>query len=106
MKTNAVKIALIALVWLGAARLARAETYGIETLDLSNVEQGWGSPHANRSVDGHELSISGRKFEHGLGTHASSTFRISLGGKAERFTAWVGVDDEADRKSTRLKSSH
>ena len=94
MKTNAVKIVVIALVWLGAARMARAETYGIETLDLSNVEQGWGSPHANKTVDGHGLSIAGRKFEHGLGTHASSTFRISLVGKAERFTAWVGVDDE------------
>src|ERR1035441_7286422 len=74
MKTNAVKIVVIALVWLGAARMARAETYGIETLDLSNVEQGWGSPHANKTVDGHGLSIAGRKFEHGLGTHASSTF--------------------------------
>ena len=81
----------MALLWRGAARLARAETYGIETLDQTYLEQGRGSPRANQSVDRHALSIGGRKFEHGLGTHADSTFRISLGGKAERFTALVGV---------------
>jgi len=100
MKTNAVTIAVITFVWLGAARLARAETYGIETLDLNYVEQGWGSPHANQSVEGHGLSIGGRQFEHGLGTHAQGTFRISLGGKAERFTALVGVDDEVGKSGS------
>src|SRR5271157_2440388 len=95
MKNNALVAA--AVVSLGLAASARAGTYGIESLDLSQVEQGWGSPHANQSVDGHGLSIGGKKFEHGLGTHAESTFRIALGGKGERFTASVGVDDEVGR---------
>lgn len=38
--------------------------------------------------------LADKKFKHGLGTHAASTFRIDLGGKANRFTAMVGVDDE------------
>lgn len=90
MKLLAAAISL-AMGLLGAARGA---TYGIETLDLSYVEQGWGSAQANRSVDGNPLSIAGKKFEHGLGTHAVSVFRIALNGKGERFTASVGVDDE------------
>jgi alpha-galactosidase len=84
----------VALASLALCLGAQAGTFGIETLDLSQVEQGWGSPQRNRSVEGRELSIGGQKFAHGLGTHANSTFRISLGGKAERFTASVGVDDE------------
>jgi alpha-galactosidase len=79
---------------------ARAETYGLETLDLQNIVQGWGEPHANKSVDGHPMMLDGKRFEHGLGTHANSTFHVALGGKAERFTATVGVDDEVDKKGS------
>ncbi|MBK7644877.1 MAG: NPCBM/NEW2 domain-containing protein [Planctomycetes bacterium] len=66
----------------------------IAALDLSAVEQEWGEPHADRSVEGHALSIGGKSFEHGLGTHASSQFAIALGGQATRFHALVGADDE------------
>jgi alpha-galactosidase len=71
-----------------------AETVSLSSLDVSGVEQDWGSPQANRSVGGQPLSIGGRKFQTGLGTHATSSFRINLKGHAEKFTSWVGVDDE------------
>jgi alpha-galactosidase len=87
-------LSVVALASLALCLPAKADTFGIETLDLSNIEQGWGSPHRNRSVEDHELSIGGQKFAQGLGTHSESTFFISLGGKAQRFTASVGVDDE------------
>jgi alpha-galactosidase len=80
--------------------LVRAETFGLETLELQYIEQGWGEPHANKSVDGHPMMLDGKRFEHGVGTHANSTFRIALGGKAERLTATVGVDDEVDKKGS------
>lgn len=82
------------LVWFAQAALARAEVFELQSVDLQYLEQEWGSPHANQSVEGHPLSIGGRIFLHGLGTHAQSTLRISLGGKAQRFAAQVGVDDE------------
>jgi alpha-galactosidase len=80
--------------------VAKAETFGLDALQLQYVEQGWGEPHANRSVDGHPLFLDGKRFEHGLGTHANSVFRIGLGGKGERFTATVGVDDEVGKKGS------
>ncbi|HXP59131.1 MAG TPA: NPCBM/NEW2 domain-containing protein [Dongiaceae bacterium] len=86
----------VALAALALCLPAKADTFGIETLDLSQIEQGWGSPHRNRSVEGRELSIGGKKFARGLGTHSESTFLISLGGQAQRFSASVGVDDETD----------
>ena len=91
-------LALMALLLLTTA--TRADTFGIETLDLQYVEQGWGHPHANQSVDGHELSIGGKKYAHGLGTHAVSTLRIALRGKGERFSAQVGVDDEISQRGS------
>ncbi len=74
-----------------------SETFPLSSLDLTTVEQEWGSPGADKSVEGHPLSIGGQKFEHGLGTHANSVFRIQLDGRGERFTARVGVDDEVAR---------
>jgi len=79
---------------------ARAETFGLETVELQYAEQGWGEPHANKSVDNHPLFIDGKRFEHGFGTHANSSLRVELGGKGERFTATVGVDDEVGQRGS------
>ncbi len=78
----------------GCGLAVAGETVWLSDLDLSAMEQDWGTPHANRSVDGHPLAVGGRRFEKGVGTHASSSYRLSLDGKGEQFTAWVGVDDE------------
>jgi alpha-galactosidase len=60
---------------------ARADSFGLETLELQYAEQGWGEPRANKSVDDHPLFIDGKRFEHGFGTHANSILRIGLSGK-------------------------
>ncbi|HWI59043.1 MAG TPA: NPCBM/NEW2 domain-containing protein, partial [Bacillota bacterium] len=96
-KNGVVGIALLGLAWSGTVR---AETFGLESLDLQHLEQAWGEPHVNQSVDGHPIFIDGKRFEHGVGTHANSTLRLELGGKAERFTATVGVDDEVGDKGS------
>ena len=87
------RIALFAVALSGVAVCAQT-VVPLNTLDLSVVRQGWGNVQTNRSVDGNPLSIGGKKFERGVGTHAQSTFPITLDGKATRFTAQVGVDDE------------
>ena len=73
---------------------AFAETVWLDELDIAQTQQDWGSPRANRSVEGNPLTVAGRPFDRGLGTHAFSTLDIHLGGGSERFTAMVGVDDE------------
>jgi alpha-galactosidase len=81
--------------------LARAAlSCELGALDLRALEQGWGEPNANRSVDRHAFSIAGRHFEHGLGTHAVSTFRLALDATGERFTSTVGVDDEVGQRGS------
>lgn len=49
----------------------------------------------NRSVTDTPMSINGKPFDHGLGTHAISTFKIRLYGQATEFHAFCGVDDNA-----------
>ncbi|MGA2174375.1 MAG: NPCBM/NEW2 domain-containing protein [Verrucomicrobiota bacterium] len=92
--------AAILSVFVALAAAARAETFGLQTLDLRQVEQSWGEPQADKSVDQHPLLLGGKRFEHGLGTHAASTLRVALNGNGERFTATVGVDDEVGQKGS------
>jgi alpha-galactosidase len=73
------------------------ETVLLSSLDLGKVRQDWGQPQTDKSIDGRPLSIGGKKFEHGLGTHAVSTLYIDLKGGAQRFTAFVGIDDDVNK---------
>ena len=69
-----------------------AATIWLDDLDLSLTTRDWGDPHKDQSVDGQGLRIGGKAFEHGLGTHASSTLFVNLKGAAKAFSASVGVD--------------
>ena len=71
-----------------------AQTVWLDQLDLSPATQGWGIPKKNRTVDDNIMTIAGKTFERGFGTHAESSLFIQLDGKANSFTAQVGVDDE------------
>jgi alpha-galactosidase len=72
-----------------------AETIWLDSLDLRTMHQNVGTPRVNRSGRDFPLSIGGRQFERGVGTHAASTFRLTLSGGTDRFLASVGVDDAA-----------
>jgi hypothetical protein len=78
------------LAWLICATGLGAEVR-LDNLDLKNAKQGWGAPSAGKSVDGHALSIGGKKFAAGIGTHAAGGMLIDTGGKAQSFSAWLTV---------------
>lgn len=73
---------------------ASAQTVWLDQLDLSTATQGNGTPKKNRSVDNKVLTIAGKTYERGFGTHSVSSLLILLEGKATSFTAQVGIDDE------------
>ncbi|MEI7987244.1 MAG: NPCBM/NEW2 domain-containing protein [Armatimonadota bacterium] len=72
----------------------------LESLNLKSFVQDWGQAQANKSVDAHPIKIGGRTFEYGVGTHAASECTIQLHKSAVSFHAFVGVDDETDRKGS------
>lgn len=88
---------LLAALLAGGCAFAVAEDVPLTSLDLAKVRQAWGTPQIDKAVTGVPISIGGRKFDHGLGSHADSTMWIQLRGEADHFVAWVGVDDNAGK---------
>lgn len=78
---------------LGFGQLS-AQTVWLDQLDLSAATQGYGVPMKNKSIDGKPLTVAGKAFERGFGSHSESSLTILLEGKATLFTAQVGIDDE------------
>src|SRR5512137_2381018 len=74
---------------------AEPDTVWVSSLDLTKVHQGWGIPERDRSVAKKHLSLGGRLFERGIGTHAGSVVWFDLAGAARMFYASVGVDDSS-----------
>src|SRR5262249_40059849 len=86
-------LAPILAIILFVPTFAAASEKWLDELDITQTQQGWGSPQRNKSVDKHPLTVGGKEFERGLGTHAESHLFIRPN-EAMRFTAMVGVDDE------------
>jgi hypothetical protein len=78
----------------------RSEKIWLSSLDVSKASQGWGTPHADRSVEDHPLTIGGQEFEHGFGTHAVGSLLVDLKGGSTKFHAVVGVDDETAKRGS------
>jgi alpha-galactosidase len=87
-------IGLIAL-FICAVPSLFAETVWLSSLDLNQMTTGWSVAKADREITGQPIIIAKEQFDHGVGTHAASSFRVNVGGNATRFAAQVGVDDSA-----------
>ncbi|MGL1934760.1 MAG: NPCBM/NEW2 domain-containing protein [Fibrobacterales bacterium] len=56
--------------------------------------QSWGSLGINKSVMNNELTIDGKRFSFGFGSHSFSSIQFKLNGKYTRFYSKLGLDDE------------
>ena len=93
-------VSLLAIWVLLGERGGAEQVVPLSSLDLLKVEQGLGYAQPNRTIQGRPFSIAGETYARGLGTHAPSAVRVALDGKGGRFTAKVGVDDEAKDPGT------
>ncbi|MGL5245314.1 MAG: NPCBM/NEW2 domain-containing protein [Sarcina sp.] len=66
----------------------------LTNIDFISATTGYGSIQYNKSVSGNPLTINGKAYSFGLGTHANSEIKIFTGRKPIRFSAIVGIDDE------------
>jgi len=69
---------------------------------ISNHEQAWGSLGINHSVGGGSLSIDGKTYQKGLGTHAKSVIQLTVPKGAVKFTAQVGLDDGGAKQQGKI----
>ncbi|UKY49177.1 NPCBM/NEW2 domain-containing protein [Streptomyces inhibens] len=66
--------------------LSAVNGYGPAERDRSNGESG--------AADGHPLTLAGKTYAKGIGTHANSDIEFFAGGRCTSFTADAGIDDE------------
>jgi len=57
--------------------------------------QGYGNLQIDKSVSDNLLSIAGKHYKKGIGTHANGKLNYNLGGKYQRLTAIIGLDEKA-----------
>lgn len=73
----------------------------LDAMDPSGIQQdNMGAAQLNRSVKGNPITMGGRIFERGIGSHARSEIPLALGGEALRLRATVGIVDETQGKGT------
>lgn len=75
--------------------------WGQEYIRLSSLETektkcGWENhtPKKDKSIDGNNITIGGKVYESGVGTHGPSQIIIKLNGSVTDFYTVLGVDDE------------
>lgn len=60
--------------------------------------QSWGTLQFNRSISKTPLSIQGRRYWRGFGTHAASTIRVHVPSNTISFEGACGIDDQGREK--------
>ena len=84
--------AILIILFLGT--VGRGADLPLTSLDLTKIQQGWGNPQVDKSVESNPLRIGGTSFAHVVGTHATSIWAIDLKKGATHFHAMVGIDDD------------
>jgi len=72
--------------------IERIDGIFLDVLEPVSVTQGWGELRKNQSVWEKPMTIAGKHFLRGLGTHAPSKIVYGLEGKYKRFQAYAGAD--------------
>ena len=63
-------------------------------LDWTYSDCGWGSIKRDKSIEGRALTIAGKTFSKGIGTHATSTITMNIPEGCNKFLAIGGCDNE------------
>src|SRR5271154_3137228 len=100
MKLSRLNRAGLAVLLICQTPALFAETIWLSSLDLNQMTSGWSVAKADHEISGQPIVIAKKQFDHGVGTHAASHFRVDVGGQATRFIAQAGVDDSAGGKGS------
>ena len=87
------RVTIVAATLAKLTGMSAAAEIRLGELDLSKMLQDVGRPKVDLGYSGKPLSINKQTFEHGVGSHAASSFFVALDGRGTQFTAQVGMDD-------------
>ncbi|MDB5267680.1 MAG: glycoside hydrolase family protein [Hymenobacter sp.] len=87
--------------WLNPVLGNRGDTnFQLAKLPWRSATAGWGKPAVNKSVSGAPLTVLGKTYETGIGTHANSIIEYDLPAGSTRLTTTVGLDNAAAVQNT------
>ncbi len=97
--------AVFILAWIMALTLAGNAVGAVSSVNplvlrylktdmAASITQGWRETRNDASISGQPISIAGRRYEKGFGTHAPGEMVFKLNGQNKFFSADVGVDDQ------------
>lgn len=68
----------------------------LSSLEIEKTKCGWENhtPKKDKSINGNDITIGGKVYESGVGTHGPSQIIIKLNGSVTDFYTVLGVDDE------------
>lgn len=68
----------------------------LSSLEIEKTKCGWENhtPKKDKSIDGNKITIGGKVYKSGVGTHGPSQIIIKLNGSVTDFYTVLGVDDE------------
>lgn len=75
----------------------------LSELQPHRLTPGWRQPELNRNFNSGSLSIGGRQFEKGIGMPTNSEIEFELNGTYEKFSAFVGIDDEHNNRESKVE---
>lgn len=84
----------------GKTLAAAATVTPLSSLTWTSATAGWKTPQNNASVAGNTITLKGKTYASGVGTHAASTITYNLGGAYTLFQSDIGIDDEVASTKT------
>ena len=72
---------------------AKGRSIPLTARHISSSTQGWNKLQHGKNIEGKPLTVGGKQYKNGLGTHAKSSILIKPPIGAVKFTATVGLDD-------------
>ncbi len=75
--------------------IEKIEGVYLDTLKWIEATTGWGEIHLNRSIKGETMTMGGRAFRRGIGTHAHSRIVYQRPQDCNTFAATIGCDQKA-----------
>ncbi len=83
----------LAFAWKWAEAVTVDDAADPRRVSVQCLRQGWGAMQIDRSITTEPLTLAGKVYKRGLGTHADSEIRIRTNQPIRAFRAWAGMDD-------------
>jgi hypothetical protein len=81
--------------WINPMLYNDKDSFSLTSLKWNKASAGWGTAQVNASVSGGRLTVNGKVYEKGIGTHSNSIIEFDLPEGYTTFRCITGIDEAA-----------